>query len=159
MWPSWGNYLPFALPSYLVKSDSVMPSSFGIEWGRLTLDAMSTVILIDFVLSSYLMDQSFDRMLSRCCPALLCTTLFCVALFPSVLHYQLLNTAAVLATSPTSLLRASQRTVSAQYVWLGHNTNLFTNTSKLQPNFTFQLLAHLIYIRINCTSHCQSAQV
>jgi hypothetical protein len=43
----------------------MMPSSLGIEWGRLTLDAISTVILIDFVLSSYLMDQSFERMLSR----------------------------------------------------------------------------------------------
>jgi hypothetical protein len=62
-----------------------MPSSFGIEWGRLTLDAISTVILIDFALSSYLMDQSIDRILSRCCHALPSPALLCSVVLSSFL--------------------------------------------------------------------------
>jgi hypothetical protein len=39
--------------------------SKGIDWGWFSLNTMSSVILTDFVLSSYLMDQSWERMLSR----------------------------------------------------------------------------------------------
>lgn len=62
--PNWAVQLPFSVPTWLRKVGSVKGSK-GIDWGWFSLNTMSSVILTDFVLSSYLMDQSWERMLSR----------------------------------------------------------------------------------------------
>lgn len=62
--PNWAVQLPFSVPTWLRKAGNVKGSK-GIDWGWFSLNTMSSVILTDFVLSSYLMDQSWERMLSR----------------------------------------------------------------------------------------------
>lgn len=56
--------LPFTVPTWLGKLGGMMGCK-GIDWGSVSLNTVSSVILTDFVLSSYFMDQSYERMLSR----------------------------------------------------------------------------------------------
>ena len=62
--PNWVMQLPFTVPTWLGKLGGMMGCK-GIDWGSVSLNTVSSVILTDFVLSSYFMDQSYERMLSR----------------------------------------------------------------------------------------------
>ena len=63
---SWASNASFAMPSWLAAMIGTGHGSLvSIDCSRLTVNIISMAVLANYLLSSYLMDQNFERMYSR----------------------------------------------------------------------------------------------